>query len=87
MLFDPETEYVLTVEATDACGQLETAALRATTTAAPTTTSLSGWRLVNDHPQFEYTFPADVEIAWTSRDQAQADPGRGARPYAARGWW
>jgi hypothetical protein len=58
----PETEYELTVEAMDACGALETAVLSATTAAAPATFDLSGWKLVNDNAQFEFTFPAGTEV-------------------------
>jgi hypothetical protein len=59
---DPETEYDLTVEAMDACGSLETAVVSAITAAAPATFDLSGWKLVNDHPQFELTFPEGTEV-------------------------
>jgi len=54
---EPETSYQVTVEVTDACGTTETATLTATTPAAPASRDLSGWRLVNDNPQFELTFP------------------------------
>jgi hypothetical protein len=59
----PETAYQLTVEAVDACGAAATATLAATTPAAPASLDLSGWRLVNDNPQFEFTFPAGTVIA------------------------
>lgn len=58
----PETAYQLTVEAVDACGGKESAALAATTPAAPASLDLSGWKLVNDNPQFELTFPEGTVI-------------------------
>jgi chitodextrinase len=58
----PETAYQLTVEAVDACGAAATATLSATTPAAPATLDLAGWRLVNDNPQFDFTFPAGTVI-------------------------
>ena len=60
---DPETAYELIVTATDACGAAETAVVHATTAEAPTTFDLSGWKLTNDNPQFEYTFPPGTEIS------------------------
>jgi hypothetical protein len=59
----PETDYELAIEATDACGGTEAATLAATTLAAPTSLDLSGWRLVNDNPDFVFTFPPGTEIA------------------------
>ncbi len=59
----PETDYQLAVEAVDACGGTETATLAATTLPAPTSLDLSGWRLVNDNPQFEFTLPPGTVIA------------------------
>jgi len=59
----PETAYQLTIEAVDACGGQESATLAATTPAAPESVDLSGWKLVNDNPQFELTFPEGTVIA------------------------
>jgi hypothetical protein len=59
----PETAYQLTVEAADACGTTESVTFPATTAAAPASIDLSGWRLVNDNPDFVFTFPPGTEIA------------------------
>lgn len=60
---DPATAYRVEVETADACGEtVRSAAATFTTAARPAARDLSGWRLVNDHPQFAFTFPAGTEI-------------------------
>ena len=59
---DPATSYQLQVESADGCGATIGAAGAFTTAARPSTRDLSGWRLLSDHPQFAYTFPAGTEI-------------------------
>jgi hypothetical protein len=59
----PEAAYAVTLEVADACGVTALAELRVTTPAAPASIDLSGWRLVNDNPQFELTFPEGTILA------------------------
>ncbi len=59
----PETEYRVVVEATDACGATASAETALTTPRAPAEIDLSGWRLADDNPQFELTFPAGTHLA------------------------
>lgn len=60
---EPATAYHLRVETTDACGEtVQSAAATFTTAARPATRDLSGWKLVNSHADFTFTFPAGTEI-------------------------
>ena len=53
----------MTVAVADACGTPAAAQITVTTPAAPASIDLSGWRLVNDNPQFELTFPEGTTLA------------------------
>jgi hypothetical protein len=60
---EPATAYRFEVETADACGEVVRSAVATFTTAArPAARDLSGWRLVNDNPEFAFTFPAGTEI-------------------------
>ncbi|HKI05334.1 MAG TPA: fibronectin type III domain-containing protein [Thermoanaerobaculia bacterium] len=60
---EPAKTYHLRVETTDACGKtVQSAAMTFTTAARPSTRDLAGWKLVNSHADFSYTFPAGSEI-------------------------
>lgn len=54
----PETTYLFRVAVTDACEEtVETAEASFTTLEEPPVRDLSGWRLVNDNPDFALTLP------------------------------
>jgi len=59
---EPATAYRIAVRAADGCGNHEEVELEVSTAEAPLEIDLSGWRLVNDNPDFEYTFPAGTRL-------------------------